>query len=126
MALWAIAYDLDVRGMKDAGMTGSQVTAYYSSVRGCLADHSFERQKQWSIYTSSKDNTLTNAFQACQCLQSLPNVDFIKRLHLFRIEDLNDLLPLVAGHPSDGEDPVLQEIEEVFGEEAVSSSSSAD
>ena len=115
MSLWAIAYDLDVRGMKDDGYTKSDVTQFYNSVRSCLADHRFERLKQWSIYTSSGDNSIADAFQVCVALQQVHDTDrYIKRLHLFRIEDFNDLLPLVhAGRESAG-DEIEEEIEEVF------------
>lgn len=122
MSMWAIAYDLDVRGMKNAGYSASQVTQFYNSVRGCLADNNFEQFKQLSIYTSDKPNTLTNAFQVCVALQNVTDADqYIKRLHLFRIEDFNDLLPLVAGKESSGKDEIEEEIEEVF-----SSSSSSE
>ena len=118
MAVWAIAYDLDVAGMKAAGYTKSKVTAFYNAVRRCLTDNGFERFKQLSIYTSDKENTLTHAFQACQALRQLDDSDkFIKRLHLFRVEDFNDLLPLVADKESAGRDTIEDVIDEVFPEE---------
>jgi virulence-associated protein VapD len=115
MSLWTIAYDLDVRGMKNAGYTQSQVTQFYNNVRSCLASNHFENFKQLSIYTSDKPNTLTDAFRACVALQGVTDADkYIKRLHLFRIEDFNDLLPLVAHKDSSGKDAIEEEIEEVF------------
>ena len=115
MAIWAVAYDLDVGAMKRAGMTKSQVTMFYNSVRACLSNNGFEKFKQLSIYTSDKENTLTNAFKACQALKQLPNAAaYIKRLHLFRVEDFNDLLPLVSDKPSAGRDIVEEIIDEVF------------
>ncbi|WP_085719975.1 hypothetical protein [Pseudomonas sp. B22(2017)] len=119
MTIWAIAYDLDVKGMHAAGYTKSAVTQFYTRLRGCLASNNFEKMKQLSIYTSERPNSLTDAFQASVQLKALPDSDkFIKRLHLFRIEDFNDLLPLVAGRPSFETDPIEQEIEEVFSEAA--------
>jgi virulence-associated protein VapD len=120
MSLWAIAYDLDVKGMKKAGYTKSKVTLFYNAIRSCLATNKFDKFKQLSIYTSAKSNSLTDAFQVCIDLKKIADTDkFIKRFHLFRIEDFNDLLPLVsAGHKSDEKDPVEEEIEEVFAEEA--------
>ncbi|MBI3202034.1 MAG: hypothetical protein HYZ29_10865 [Myxococcales bacterium] len=115
MALWAIGYDLDVSGMKRAGYTKSQVTMFYNSVRGCLRTNGFEKFKQFSIYTSEGENTLTNAFRACQALRAVTNADkFVKRLHLFRVEDFNDLLPLVADKESAGRDATEEIIDEVF------------
>jgi virulence-associated protein VapD len=118
MSTWAIAYDLDVKGMKAAGYTRSNVTQFYSSVRKTLQDNHFEKQKQWSIYTSSQDNSLTDAFAVALALKSVTDADkFVKRLHLFRIEDFNDLLPLIVpGKTSDDVDVIEQEINEVFPE----------
>lgn len=124
MSIWAIAYDLDVKGMKAAGYTRSNVTQFYNSVRKTLQDNHFERLKQWSIYTSSQDNSLTDAFAVALALKSVADADkFVKRLHLFRIEDFNDLLPLIVpGKTSDDVDTIEQEINEVFPEvEAVAS-----
>jgi len=115
VSIWAIAYDLDVRGMQTAGYTKSQVTQFYSDVRNCLARNNFEQFKQLSIYTSEHPNTLTDAFRVCVDLKLVHDADrFIKRLHLFRIEDFNDLLPLVAEKESSGKDEIEEQIEEVF------------
>jgi virulence-associated protein VapD len=118
MATWAIAYDLDVKGMKLAGYTKSQVTQFYNSVRTCLAEHKFESLKQFSIYTSKNDNSIADAFQVCISLKTIPDTDkFVKRLHLFRIEDFNDLLPLlVLDKVSSQEDVIEEEINMVFPE----------
>jgi|688.fasta_scaffold272923_1 virulence-associated protein VapD len=120
MSIWAIAYDLDVKGMKAAGYTKSNVTQFYISVRKTLQDNHFEKLKQWSIYTSSQENSLTDAFGVALALKSVVDADkFVKRLHLFRIEDFNDLLPLIVpGKTSDDGDAIEQEIDEVFPEVA--------
>jgi virulence-associated protein VapD len=116
---WAIAYDLDVKQMKDAGYTKSNVTQFYNSVRECLTNNHFEKMKQLSIYTSGEANSISDAFAACMALQKVTDADkFIKRLHLFRVEDFNDLLPLVAsGKFSAERDVVEEQIEEVYGSE---------
>ena len=120
MSIWAIAYDLDVKGMKAAGYTKSNVTKFYNSVRKTLQDNHFEKLKQWSIYTSSQENSLTDAFEVALALKTVVDADkFVKRLHLFRIEDFNDLLPLIVpGKTSDDGDAIEQEINEVFSEVA--------
>lgn len=116
---WAIAYDLDVTGMQNAGYSRSNVTQFYNSVRDCLTKNNFEKMKQLSIYTSNKPNSISDAFAACMALQKVKDADkFIKRLHLFRIEDFNDLLPLVSnGKASAEKDAIEEEIEQVFGKE---------
>jgi virulence-associated protein VapD len=114
--MWVIAYDLDVKGMRDnGGYTKSHITQFYNYIRKCLADNNFAKMKQLNIYTSEKPNSLTDAINVCIALKAVPDSDkFIKRLHLFRIEDFNDLLPSVAGRESGEEiDEVEQEISEL-------------
>ena len=120
MSIWAIAYDLDVKGMKANGYSKSKVTTFYSNIRNCLKANNFEKLKQLSIYTSNKDNSIADAFAVCVALKQVSDADkFVKKLHLFRVEDFNDLLPLVAnGKTSDESDEIAQEIEETFGAEA--------
>lgn len=75
---------------------------------------------QRSIYTCRRENSLTDAFNACIALKKIPNADkFIKRLHLFRVEDLNDLLPLVAGRESAGSDSESELTEEEIEEDTI-------
>jgi virulence-associated protein VapD len=120
MSIWAIAYDLDVSGMKSAGYTKSKVTMFYNNIRSCLQTNHFEKLKQWSVYTSEKPNSLADAFAVCVSMKAVQDSDkFVKRLHLFRIEDFNDLLPLVAnGKLSDEADEIAAEIEDAFESEA--------
>ena len=86
-------------------------------MREALANNQFEKFAQLSIYTSNKPNSLTNAFSACMQLSAIPDSDkFIKRLHLYRVEDFNDLLPLIAkGKKSSETDAVEEQIKQVFG-----------
>lgn len=47
------------------------------------------------------DNALVRVYQALQALGRLPENQFIKRLHVFKIDGaLNDVLPIVANRPS--------------------------
>lgn len=124
MARWAIAYDLDVGGMKAGGYTRSEVTLFYNRVRDALKQNGFEKFSQYSLYTSHGENTLTNAFQACNALSRFSDRKFIKRLQLFRVEDLNDLLPLVnSGKESSSVDPIEEAIQLTFPEVADEDSS---
>ncbi len=101
--------------MEAAGLTKSNVTAFYNNVRQCLLTNNFHKQKQWSIYTSDRPNSLSDAFAACIALKEVANADgFVKRLQLFRVEDFNDLLPLVAnGKASAEQDEIVEEIAKV-------------
>jgi len=75
MALWAIGYDLDVKGMRDAGYTKGNVTTFYNSVRACLADNNFEKFHQLSLYTSDKPNSVTDAYMVCLALATVTDAD---------------------------------------------------
>lgn len=116
---WAIAYDLDVKSMKAEGYTKSGVTQFYNDVRKCLTDNNFAKMKQLSIYTSATGNSISDAFAAVNALKRVSDANkFIKRLHLFRVEDFNDLLPLVVcGKTSAERDMTEEQIDEVFGAE---------
>jgi len=115
MDTWAIAYDLDVMGMKCAKLTQKQATEIYDEIKKTLVHNNFAQLKQLNIYVGEGKNPLSDAFQLCAELKSVLNaVRFIHRLHLFRIEDLNDLLPMVSCKASSGKDPILEEIEAVF------------
>jgi len=101
---WAIGYDHDTKAMSDDGVTDSERTTFYNRVRECLTRHGFAF-KQFSVYTNMEPDAITQAFKACQALKQVKWADkYMKRLHLFRIEDSNDLLPLVADRPSAGRD----------------------
>jgi len=119
MSLWAIAYDLDVKGMRAAGFTKGNVTSFYTAIRNCLLTNRFEKMSQYSIYTSSQSNTLVDVYKACSDIKSVPNSNFVKRLNLFRIDDLTDLTPLISTPTlsNSDRDPVEDEIDLVFGEE---------
>ncbi len=106
--------------MKNAGYTKSKVTQFYNSVRKCLQDNGFEKMKQLSIYTCTKENSIADAFHAITDLKAVSDTDrFIKRLNLFRVEDFNDLLPLiVTGKTSVDVDEIQEAIDDVFADEA--------
>ena len=116
MTRWAIAYDLDVKGMKAGGFSASQVTGFYNEIRSCLASNHFEKFQQLSVYTSESPNSITDAIMACRAISALPNKNYVKRLNLFRMEDLNDLLPIIGvSSTSPEKDNIEEEIEQVFG-----------
>jgi len=118
---WVIAYDLNVKAMRKAGYSKSDVTQYYNSVKECLADHGFSRFTQGSIYGIDDDeNVLTNVYQVVDDLRKIDDPHFVNRLHLFKAESLSDLRPLLPTAPvSEDTDPIEDKIEEVFGTEAM-------
>lgn len=119
MSLWAIAYDLDVKGMQAAGFSKSNVTQFYTAIRSCLISNNFEKMNQYSIYTSEKSNNLADVYKACNDIKAVPNAhQFVRKLNLFRIDDMTDLTPLIST-PTLGnsdKDPIEEEINLVFGD----------
>lgn len=116
---WVIAYDLNVKGMKNAGYTKSKVTQYYDRVKKCLADYGFVQFTQKSIYGLDEDeNVLTKVFQVVDALRVIPDPHFVIRLHLFKADSLSDLRVLLPNAPaSEDSDPIEEKINEVFSNE---------
>jgi|GEM_PF-6124481 virulence-associated protein VapD len=96
---WVIAYDIDTAAAQTAQVTMMTV---YNRIRACLRDHGFDEFTQLSVYAmEDTDNALVRVYQALQALHALPERQYIKRLHVFKIDGaLNDVLPLVTGQPS--------------------------
>jgi len=102
---WVIAYDVDTAAAAQGQVT---VMTVYNRIRRALALHGFQEFTQLSIYAmDDTDNALVRVHQALQALQGLAERQYIKRLHVFKIDGaLNDVLPIVAGHasaPANGE-----------------------
>jgi virulence-associated protein VapD len=100
---WVIAYDIDSNLANEAQQHGGvTIMTVYNRIRACLASHGFTEFTQLSVYAMpDEDNALVRVYQALQALSQLDENQFIKRLHLFKIDGaLNDVLPLVAGHAS--------------------------
>jgi virulence-associated protein VapD len=118
---WVIAYDLDVKGMKKAGYTKSQVTKYYNTIRNCLGEFGFTKFTQGSIYSvDSTDNVLTKVFQVVFSLKNITDPQFINRLNVFKMDTFSDLRPLIAGGDQSVEaDSIEEKIKEEFPEDSV-------
>lgn len=115
---WVIAYDLNVRAMKGSGYSKSKVTQFYDSVKDCLHQHGFGRFNQFSIYGSEEeiDNPLFKAIQIIDCLKAMPDAKYINRLHLFKVEDFNDLRTLLPPLQANAEqDEIELKIDDIFG-----------
>lgn len=121
MSLWAIAYDLDVKGMKAANYTKSNVTQFYNSIRNCLTSNNFEKMNQYSIYTSEKSNSLADVYKVCNDIKAVSGAsNYVKRLNLFRIDDMTDLTPLISTPTllNSDKDVIEEEIDLLFGEDS--------
>lgn len=111
---WVIAYDID-NAAADAVVDVTKMTIY-NRIRRCLSDCGFGEFTQLSVYAMpDEDNALVRVYQALQALSRLPERQYIKRLHIFKIDGaLNDVLPLVSGKasaPAAGEDVAQQSVQ---------------
>ena len=100
---WVIAYDIDTVAADSAERAGgvTRMTAY-NRIRKCLAERGFTEFIQLSVHAmEDTDSALVRVHKALQELTKLNEAQFIKRLHVFKIDGaLNDVLPLVSGKDS--------------------------
>lgn len=117
---WVIAYDLDIKGMKKAGYTASNVTQYYNELKRILAKHGFKKFSQLSLYMSEPvDGVIALAISVIDDLRAMKDNQFINRLHVFKVEDFSDLRPVISRGASSQKDTIEEKIEEVFTDELV-------
>jgi virulence-associated protein VapD len=116
MKYWAIVYDVDIAGLKEAGYTKSQVVHFYNEIQSCFSESNFAKSQQLTLYMSDQPNAVPDAFQVSRCLARVPDADkFLTRVYLMRIDELHDLLPtIVHGKTSRLEDRIWSEIERLF------------
>ena len=100
MAQYAIAFDLDTVAMARCGLTDSQVSRIYNvEIPQALRNIGFTAHPQGSLYHTEIDQ---NPVQAIVQLQSglktnAPNFcEFVKKVHLFRMEEWSDITDLVT------------------------------
>lgn len=97
---WVIAYDVDTNAAQSATVT---LMTVYNRIRACLSQHGFSEFTQLSVYSMpDEDGALVKVYQALQALGALPERQYIKRLHVFKIDGaLNDVLPIVDNRASE-------------------------
>ena len=116
-APWVIAYDLDVKGMRKADYTKSQVTQYYNEIKRILAKHGFNKFSQLSLYmTEPVDGVILLAINVIDDLRAMKDNQFINRLHVFKVEDFSDLRPAISKKDSSKKDPIEEKIEDEFSD----------
>lgn len=100
---WVIAYDIDTVAANSGTVT---LMTVYNRIRACLSEHGFAEFTQLSVYAmEDTDNALVRVYQALQALSLLAERQYIKRLHVFKIDGaMNDVLGIVDGRPSAGPD----------------------
>lgn len=113
MAQYAIAFDLDTAALKSNGYSPSATTQIYQTeIRLALASAGFTAHPQGSLYhTEIEQNQITAIMQ----LQSILKREaplfcrFVKRVHVFRMEEWSDVTELISDKPSSPEPPTPDE-----------------
>src|SRR6185436_1364729 len=101
MAQYAIAFDLDTAGMKNAGLNASDITTVYQTeIPHALASCGFTAHPQGSLYhTVSEANPISALMKLQGALKSLAPTfcQYVRRVHVFRMEVWSDVTPLISG-----------------------------
>lgn len=104
MAQYAIAFDLDTTAMTAAGLVAADRTRIYQQeIPAALASCGFTAHPQGSLYHTKEDqNPITAIMQLQSSLANgAPNFcRFVKRVHVFRMEEWSDITSLVANRPA--------------------------
>lgn len=116
MAHYAIAFDLDTAGMKSAGSSQSDITrVYQTEIPQALAKCGFTAHPQGSLYhTESEQDPITALMELQGTLQrEAPSFcRFVKRVHVFRMEEWSDVTSLIADRPAAPAPDAEEEFEE--------------
>lgn len=121
MAQYAIAFDLDTTAMTNAGLSASDRTRVYQrEIPEALAACGFTAHPQGSLYhTESNQDPITAIMKLQNALktQAPTFCQYVRRVHVFRMEEWSDVTELIANRPAAG--PPTPE-EELAEQEAIS------
>ncbi len=116
MAQYAIAFDVDTTSMKNNGYTQSQITnLYQTEIPNALTKCGFTAHPQGSLYHTESDKDPISALMQLQSglKSNAPTFcQYVKRVHVFRLEEWSDVTPLIAERPSAGTPTAEEEVEE--------------
>jgi virulence-associated protein VapD len=125
MAQCAIAFDLDTAGMRAAGLTQAQITAVYQrEIPDALKECGFAVHPRGALYHTDAEQDPVAAIMRLRgglllkrlqggLVQNAPNFcRFVKRVHVFRIEEPSDVTALIADLPAAGPPGAEEELEE--------------
>lgn len=116
MAHYAIAFDMDTTRMTNDGMTASERTSVYQTeIPNALEECGFTAHPQGSLYHTQSDiDPITCLMKLQSTLQDdAPNFcKYVRRVHVFRMEEWSDVTPLLANKKADGTPDPEEEIEE--------------
>ena len=116
MAQYAIAFDMDTKAMKAAGLSDSDRTkVYQKEIPEALAACGFTAHPQGSLYhTVSDQNPISAIMQLQSALKGQAPIfcQYVRRVHVFRMEEWSDVTQLIADRPAAVEHTAEEELEE--------------
>ncbi len=114
MAQYAIAFDLDTAAMRTAGITETQRTKIYQTeIPQALASCGFTVHPQGSLYhTEAEQNPITAIMKLQGALRSQAQnfCTYVRRVHVFRMEEWSDVTELIANRPAAGAPDAAEEM----------------
>lgn len=115
MAQYAIAFDLDTRAMRDRGFEQADITRVYQrEIPEALALCGFTAHPQGSLYHTEADQDPIAAvmqLQSALTKHAQSFCAFVRRVHVFRMEEWSDVTPLIANKAAAGPPEAAEEIE---------------
>jgi virulence-associated protein VapD len=116
MAQYAIAFDLDTVQMADDQLTPAERTQIYQTeIPQALAAAGFTAHPQGSLYHTESEQNPINALLVLQTMlkNRAPRFcTYVRRVHVFRMEEWSDVTELIADHPAAGPPGAAEEIAE--------------
>lgn len=116
MAQYAIAFDLDTSAMRAAGFSDAAITRIYQvEIPQALESCGFTAHPQGSLYhTESEQDPIAAIMKLQGALRNLaPNFcTYVKRAHVFRMEEWSDVTTLIADRPAAAAPDAAEELAE--------------
>ncbi len=104
MAQYAIAFDMDTTAMKADGLSQSSITGLYQTeIPNALNAAGFTAHPQGSLYHTEDDqNPITAIMQLQNILRAQAPIfcRYVRRVHIFRMEEWSDVTALILQKPS--------------------------
>lgn len=116
MAQYAFAFDLDTTAMVAAGLTRSDITQVYQvELPAALAACGFTGHPQGSLYhTEAEQDPIASVMQLQTVLRNQAQTfcHYVRRVHIFRMEEWSDVTLLIANHVAAGPPNADEEVEQ--------------
>jgi virulence-associated protein VapD len=104
MAQYAIAFDLDTTAMRNEGLNeAGRTRIYQAEIPEALGRCGFTAHPQGSLYhTEAEHDPITAIMRLQGALRNdAPNFcRFVRRVHVFRMEEWSDVTDLIANRPA--------------------------